>query len=166
LVINLEDLLSFFNSFGYRGILLIRFIGSIIIFVLIPYFPVLVAAAFDEHLNPHVSLSSALGSVAGKMIVFCASYYGHEMLNTRTKRRIFPLHRLLREYCWLGAFLAAAIPVPDDVVYITLGLAKYSPFRFATATGIKGNYGMGCYIYRKTICRYFVSNYSKIILLL
>jgi SNARE associated Golgi protein len=100
-----------------------------------------------------ISLSSALGSVAGKMIVFCASYNGHKMLNTRTKRSIFPLHRLLREYGWLGAFLAAAIPVPDDVVYITLGLAKYSPFRFATAAGIKANYGMGCSMYRKTICR-------------
>ena len=67
------------------------------------------------------------------MIVFYASYYGHKMLNTNTKKRIFPLHKLSNKYGWLGAFIAAAIPVSDDVVYITHGLAKYSAFRFATA---------------------------------
>jgi membrane protein DedA with SNARE-associated domain len=167
LVINLEDLFSFFNSFGYLGILLISFIGSIIIFVPIPYFPVLVAAAFDEHLNPHmIALSSALGSVAGKMIVFYASYYGHKMLNSRTKKRIFPLHKLLSKYGWLGAFVAAAVPVPDDVVYITLGIAKYSPFRFVTAVFagkmvLKEITVWGALFIGRPFIEYFVSNYSN-----
>ena len=167
MVLSLEQLLSFFNGFGYFGILLISFIGSIIIFVPIPYFPVLVAAAFDEHLNPHmISLSSALGSVAGKMIVFYASYYGHKMLNTRTKKRIFPLHKLLSKYGWLGAFVAAAVPVPDDVVYITLGIAKYSPFRFVTAVFagkmvLKEITVWGALFIGRPFIEYFVSNYSN-----
>jgi membrane protein DedA with SNARE-associated domain len=167
LVLSLEQLLSFFNGFGYFGILLISFIGSIIIFVPIPYFPVLVAAAFDEHLNPHmISLSSALGSVAGKMIVFYASYYGHKMLNSRTKKRIFPLHKLLSKYGWLGAFVAAAVPVPDDVVYITLGIAKYSPFRFVTAVFagkmvLKEITVWGALFIGRPFIEYFVSNYSN-----
>ena len=167
LVTNLEDLLSFFNSFGYPGILLISFVGSIILFVPIPYFPVLVAAAFDKHLDPHIiSLCSALGSVAGKMIVFYASYYGHKMLNTNTKKRMFPLHRLLSKYGWLGAFIAAAIPVPDDVVYITLGLTKYSPFRFATAVFagkmvLKEITVWGALLIGRPFVEYFISNYSN-----
>ena len=167
MVLSLEELLSFFNGFGYFGILLISFIGSIIIFVPIPYFPVLVAAAFDEHLNPHmISLSSALGSVAGKMIVFYASYYGHKMLNSRTKKRIFPLHKLLSKYGWLGAFVAAAVPVPDDVVYITLGIAKYSPFRFVTAVFagkmvLKEITVWGALFIGRPFIEYFVSNYSN-----
>ena len=167
MVLSLEQLLSFFNGFGYFGILLISFIGSIIIFVPIPYFPVLVAAAFDEHLNPHmISLSSALGSVAGKMIVFYASYYGHKMLNSRTKKRIFPLHKLLSKYGWLGAFVAAAVPVPDDVVYITLGIAKYSPFRFVTAVFagkmvLKEITVWGALFIGRPFIEYFVSNYSN-----
>ena len=166
MVTNLEDLLSF-DSFGYLGILLISFVGSIIIFVPIPYFPVLVVAAFDKHLDPHIiSLCSALGSVAGKMIVFYASYYGHKMLNTNTKKRMFPLHRLLSKYGWLGAFIAAAIPVPDDVVYITLGLTKYSPFRFATAvfTGkivLKEITVWGALLIGRPFVEYFISNYSN-----
>ncbi|MFL6453885.1 MAG: VTT domain-containing protein [Nitrososphaeraceae archaeon] len=167
MVTNLEDLLSFFNSFGYFGILLISFVGSIIIFIPIPYFPVLVAAAFDKHLDPHIiSISSAIGSVAGKMIIFYASYYGRKILNTSTKKRMFPLHRLLSKYGWLGAFIAAATPVPDDVVYITLGLAKYSPFRFATAVFagkmvLKEITVWSALLIGRPFVEYFISNYSN-----
>jgi membrane protein YqaA with SNARE-associated domain len=167
LVTNLEDLLSFFNSFGYLGILLISFVGSIIIFIPIPYFPVLVAAAFDKHLDPHIiSLSSAIGSVAGKMIIFYASYYGRKILNSSTKKRMFPLHKLLSKYGWLGAFIAAATPVPDDVVYITLGLAKYKPFRFATAVFagkmvLKEITVWGALLIGRPFIEYFISNYSN-----
>ena len=45
-----------------------------------------------------------------------------------------PLERLLNRYGWLGAFLAALTPIPDDLIYIPLGIAKYSPWKFATAT--------------------------------
>ena len=47
---------------------------------------------------------------------------------------MLPLQNLLSRYGWLGAFIAALTPVPDDLVYIPLGLAKYSPWKFATAT--------------------------------
>ncbi|HZA06626.1 MAG TPA: VTT domain-containing protein [Nitrososphaeraceae archaeon] len=167
MVTNIEDLLSFFNSFGYVGILAVSFIGSIIIFIPIPYFPVLVAAAFDKHLDPNIiSFSSAIGSLAGKMIVFYSSYYGRKMLNTNTKKRMFPLHRLLSKYGWFGAFIAAATPVPDDVVYVTLGLAKYNPFRFATAVFagkmvLKEITVWGALFVGRPFVEYFISNYSN-----
>jgi membrane protein DedA with SNARE-associated domain len=33
----------------------------------------------------------------------------------------------------MGVFTAAATPIPDDIVYIPLGLANYSPVKFASA---------------------------------
>ena len=33
-----------------------------------------------------------------------------------------------------AAFVAAATPIPDDLVYVPLGLAKYNPKRFFIAT--------------------------------
>jgi membrane protein DedA with SNARE-associated domain len=166
-LVNIDEFFTFFDNFGYLGILLISFIGSIIIFVPIPYFPVLFAAALDKHLDPHlISFSSAIGSVMGKMIIFCTSYYGRKMLNYTTKKRIYPLQRLLRRYGWLGAFTAASIPIPDDFVYITLGLAKYSPWRFVTAT-FAGKFllkeitvWVAIFLGRPFII-YFISNYSN-----
>jgi membrane protein DedA with SNARE-associated domain len=47
---------------------------------------------------------------------------------------MLPLQRLVSRYGWFGAFIAALTPIPDDLVYIPLGLAKYNPWKFATAT--------------------------------
>jgi membrane protein DedA with SNARE-associated domain len=130
-----SQLFEFFGNFSYLGILVISFVGSIIVFIPIPYFPILITAAFNEHLDPNlVCLSSAAGALAAKIIIFYASYYGRSILNIRTKKRMAPLERLLGRYGWLGAFLAALTPIPDDLVYIPLGIAKYSPWKFATAT--------------------------------
>ena len=71
--------------------------------------------------------------VAAKILIFYISYYGNNILNVGTKKRILPLQRLLSRYGWLGAFIAALTPIPDDLVYIPLGLAKYSPLKFASA---------------------------------
>ena len=43
---DIDQLFSFYDDFGYLGILLISFVGSIIVFVPIPYFPVLITADF------------------------------------------------------------------------------------------------------------------------
>ena len=131
----LDWLFTLFESFGYLGVFTASFIGSIIVFVPVPYFPILVAAALNKQLDPTlISLSSALGVLLAKMIIFYASYYGRRVLSDKTKRRMFPLQRVLRRYGGLGAFIAALTPIPDDLVYIPLGLARYSPWKFAVAT--------------------------------
>ena len=131
----LNELLSLYDDFGYLGLLLISFIGSIIVFIPVPYFPFLITAAFNRELDPHlISLSSAAGAVIAKLIIFYASYYGRNILSKKTQKRLIPLQRVLGKYGWSGAFAAALTPIPDDVVYIPLGLAKYNPWKFATAT--------------------------------
>jgi membrane protein DedA with SNARE-associated domain len=130
----IAGLFTFFANIGYLGIFVISFVGNIIVFVPIPYFPILIGAAFNKQLDPNlISLSSAVGALTAKLIIFYASYYGSNILNTNTKKRMAPLQRLLGKYGWLGAFLAALTPIPDELVYIPLGIAKYSPWRFASA---------------------------------
>jgi len=131
----LEDLFPFGTELGYIGILLISFVSSLIPFIPIPYFPVLITASFNTNFNPHmISIISALGIVGAKMIIFFISYYGRKILSDKTKKRMRPLQNLVSRYGWFGAFIAALTPIPDDIVYIPLGLAKYNPWKFATAT--------------------------------
>jgi len=135
----INEILSFFDfgyeEYGYIGILIITFFASIILFIPVPYFPVLFTAGINQNLDPHlVSLSSALGAVIAKLIIFYVSYYGRNILSSKTKKRMLPLQRLLSKYGWPGAFAAALTPIPDDLVYIPLGLAKYNPAKFAIAT--------------------------------
>ncbi len=134
-MVALEDLFPFDPELGYLGILIVSFVGSLIPFIPIPYFPLLITASFNSNFNPHlIALVSTAGVVAAKTIIFFASYYGRKVLSDKTKHRMLPLQRLVSRYGWPGAFIAAATPVPDDLVYIPLGLAKYSPWKFVTAT--------------------------------
>ena len=133
-MVSFGDIFALYEGLGYLGVLLISFIGSIVVFIPLPYFPVLVTATLNRNLDPHViALSSAVGAVAAKMIIFYGSYYGRNILSSKTKKRIMPLQRLLGKYGWAGAFAASLTPIPDDLVYIPLGLAKYNPWKFATA---------------------------------
>ncbi len=134
-MVALEDLFPFGTELGYIGILLISFVSSLIPFIPIPYFPVLITASFNTNFNPHIiSIISALAIVGAKTIIFFISYYGRKILSDKTKRRMRPLQNLVSRYGWFGAFVAALTPIPDDIVYIPLGLAKYNPWKFATAT--------------------------------
>lgn len=134
-MVTLEDLFPIDPELGYLGILIISFVGSLIPFIPVPYFPILITASFNSNFNPHlIAIVSAAGVVAAKMIIFFASYYGRKVLSDKRKQRMLPLQRLVSRYGWTGAFIAAATPIPDDLVYIPLGLAKYSPWKFATAT--------------------------------
>jgi membrane protein DedA with SNARE-associated domain len=134
-LISFHDLSSFYSDSGYIGILVISFIGSIIVFIPVPYFPILISSALNKDFDPHmIALSSALGAVLAKIIIFIASYYGRNILSNKTKTKMQPLQKLLSKYGAIGAFLAALTPIPDDLIYIPLGLAKYSAKKFAIAT--------------------------------
>jgi len=134
-LVTLEDLFPFDPELGYLGILVISFVASLVPFIPIPYFPLLITASFNSNFNPHlIALASASGVVAAKTIIFFASYYGRKILSDKTKQRMRPLQKLVSRYGWSGAFVAALTPIPDDIVYIPLGLARYSPWKFATAT--------------------------------
>jgi membrane protein DedA with SNARE-associated domain len=134
-LVTLGDLFPFDTELGYLGILIVSFFASLVPFIPIPYFPLLITASFNSNFNPHlIALVSASGVVAAKTIIFLASYYGRKILSDKTKQRMRPLQNLVSRYGWPGAFIAALTPIPDDIVYIPLGLAKYSPWKFATAT--------------------------------
>ena len=124
------------DNLGYLEIMLISFISSIIIFVPIPYVPVLIAGAFNTQLDPHIiSILTTISVTTGRTIIFMISYYGYKILKEKTKNRLLPLQRLLSRYGWLGAFIAALTPFPpDDIIIILLGISKYNPFKFILAS--------------------------------
>ncbi|MEM4284599.1 MAG: VTT domain-containing protein [Candidatus Nitrosocaldus sp.] len=130
----INTLIAFADSLGYIGLFAISFIASIIVFVPIPFFPVLAIMSIDPKFDPHLlAFSSAMGASIAKVIIFYSSYYGRRFISRQSKVRMRPLQRLLKRYGWYASFIAAATPIPDDIVYIPLGLAKYNPFMFFTS---------------------------------
>ena len=120
---------------GYLGLTIVSFFGSLIPFVPIPSFVLVATMAVGEQFDIHVLvLIAALTSTAAKQIIFYVSYGGRKIISEKTKKRMMPFQKLVKRYGGSAAFVAAATPIPDDLVYIPLGLAKYNPKRFFVAT--------------------------------
>ncbi|HET6516655.1 MAG TPA: VTT domain-containing protein [Nitrosopumilaceae archaeon] len=114
---------------------LVSFFGSLIPFVPIPSFLVLATMSVGDQFNLHIlAFLSAVTAAGAKQIIFYVSYSGRRMISEETKKRMKPFQKLVKRYGGGAAFIAAATPVPDDLVYIPLGLAKYNPKRFFVAT--------------------------------
>ncbi len=129
------DFFPFAPEVGYPLLSLVSFFGSLIPFVPVPHFIFLATMAVGDQFNIHIlALLSAVTAAGAKQIIFYASYTGRRILGEETKRRMKPFQRLVKRYGASAAFVAAATPIPDDLVYIPLGLAKYNPKRFFVAT--------------------------------
>ena len=130
------DFFPFFSSeVGYIGLALVSFIGSLIPFVPIPSFILLITMSVGDQFNIHIlAILAAITSTLAKQIIFYASYGGRKIISEKTKKRMLPFQRLVKRYGAGAAFFAAATPIPDDLVYVPLGLAKYNPRKFFVAT--------------------------------
>ena len=132
---DLWELFPFTPEVGYLGLTIVSFFGSLIPFVPIPSFVLVATMAVGEQFDIHLLvLIAALTSTAAKQIIFYASYGGRKIISDKTKKRMKPFQKLVKRYGGSAAFVAAATPIPDDLVYIPLGLAKYNPKRFFIAT--------------------------------
>ena len=130
------DFFPFFSSeVGYLGLALVSFFGSLIPFVPIPSFILLVTMSVGDQFDLHIlAIIAAVTATVAKQIIFVISYGGRKIMSEKTKQRMLPFQRLVKKYGAAAAFVAAATPIPDDIIYVPLGLAKYNPLRFFIAT--------------------------------
>ena len=133
---DLWDFLPFFSSeVGYLGLALVSFFGSLIPFVPIPSFILLVTMSVGDQFDIHIlAIIAAVTATVAKQIIFAISYGGRKIMSEKTKQRMKPFQKLVKKYGAGAAFFAAATPIPDDIIYVPLGLAKYNPLRFFIAT--------------------------------
>ena len=120
---------------GYLGLTIVSFFGSLIPFVPVPSFLLLATMAVGTQFDIHIlAIIAAFTATAAKQIIFYISYGGRKIISEKTKERMKPFQKLVKRYGGTAAFVAAATPIPDDIVYIPLGLAKYNPRKFFVAT--------------------------------
>ncbi len=132
---DLWEIFPFTPEVGYLGLTIVSFFGSLIPFVPVPSFVLLVTMAVGTQFDIHIlALIAAFSATAAKQIIFYISYGGRRIISEKTKKRMKPFQKLVKRYGATAAFVAAATPIPDDIVYIPLGLAKYNPKRFFIAT--------------------------------
>jgi len=121
---------SFVKLFG------LAFISNSIPYMTVPY--LIIIAPFLARMRGLELVSSifalALGATLGKLVVYGISRSLRRV--HRVKLKLSGLTQALNTYrkaTFTAIFLAAALPVPDDVVYIPAGISGYSAIYFFTA---------------------------------
>lgn len=129
------DIFPFAPDDGYLILALVNFFGSLIPFVPLPGFLFLATMSVGNQYDLHVlAIVSAVTATVAKQIIFFISFGGRKIMNQKTRIRMRPFERLVKRYGAAAAFVAAATPLPDDIIFVPLGLAKYNPKRFFIAT--------------------------------
>lgn len=121
---------------GVIGLFGLSFISNAIPYMSVPYLvviaPLLARTRGTELIVSIVTL--ALGASLGKLVVYGISRGVGGM--KRIKLRLKGLAVAINTYkkaTFLAIFLAAATPIPDDIIYIPVGVSKYNVLFFFTA---------------------------------
>ncbi len=110
-------------------VFLTSLVGNLIPFFPVPYllFVVGVVASHPEGLSLiQVATVGALGAAIGKFAIYLAGYGAGTALSG-SRARFDSLRKLLGGSAFLAAFIFAASPFPDDIIFIPLGIMRYSP---------------------------------------
>ena len=121
----LEWMEQFALQFGYPGVFLISLIGALSIIVPIPY--TIVIYLLGSFLNPIlVAVSGGLGSALGEFSGYVLGYYGRAVLSEERRRKMDYMMKVFHRYGFATIFIFALTPLPDDLLFIPLGIMRYN----------------------------------------
>lgn len=131
-----EQVLGWFEQFdkwlrdiafqhGYVGIFIVSLIGAASIIVPIPY--TIMIFFMGKILNPIlIAISSGTGSAIGEFSGYVLGYYGRAVVSEDRKRKMNYVVKLFNRYGAFTVFVFALTPLPDDLLFIPLGIMRYS----------------------------------------
>lgn len=121
----LEWMEQFALQFGYLGVFIVSFIGSVSVVFPIPY--TIVIYVLGSFLDPFlVAISGGLGSALGEFSGYTLGYYGRSVIGEERQRKMDYMVKVFAKYGPVAIFLFALTPLPDDLLFIPLGVMRYS----------------------------------------
>lgn len=128
--LQLWDWLSFLLQFSYLGVFLISLVGSMSIIIPIPYTIVIITLATQRELNPFlIAVAAGLGAGVGEFSGYILGYYGRAVINEDRQRKMKYIVQLFDRYGPIMIFLFALTPLPDDLLFVPLGILRYKLLR-------------------------------------
>ncbi|MBS7615951.1 VTT domain-containing protein [Candidatus Bathyarchaeota archaeon] len=123
-----EDLIGWlmesFMSLQYVGVFLISLIGSLSILFPIPY--TVVIFTLGKTLEPLlIAVAAGLGSAIGEFSGYALGWGGRKAISDKYRKKMEFLAKAFDRYGPWAVFLFALTPLPDDLLFIPLGVMRY-----------------------------------------
>lgn len=113
------------RDMGYLGIFLLSLIGAGSVIVPIPYTVILLAIspAFEPIL---LAIAAGIGAGIGEIVGYGIGYTGRIVIGEKRRRQMDAMLRIFERFGLPAIFVFALTPLPDDLLFIPLGLMRYS----------------------------------------
>ena len=122
-----EWLKSLALQYGYFGVFILCFLGAASIVFPIPYTFVIFYLGSLRIFNPFlIAISGGAGSALGEFFGYFLGYYGRAVLSEERQRKISYIMKVFNRYGPFAVFVFALTPLPDDLLFIPLGVMRYS----------------------------------------
>jgi len=115
----------FWLNLGYFGVFVFSVVGTASIIIPVPYTLLIFWLGvfnFDPIL---LALAGGAGSAIGEFSGYLLGYYGRKRLSSERQRRMTYLVKLIGNYGPIAIFIFALTPLPDDLLFIPLGILRY-----------------------------------------
>jgi membrane protein YqaA with SNARE-associated domain len=121
---------SFVVQYGYLGIFFISLVGSMSLFVPIPYTIVIFTMGGLPGFEPlWIAAAAGLGSAIGEFSGYLIGVGGRKAIGQKYRKKMDFLVKLFKKFGPVAIFLFALTPLPDDLLFIPLGVMRYSLVR-------------------------------------
>jgi membrane protein YqaA with SNARE-associated domain len=116
------------DQYGYFGIFFISFIGALSIFFPIPYTVVIftLGAYFDPVL---IAVVAGVGAATGELSGYLLGLYGRKFISLQRRKKMEFMLKVFNRFGPLAIFVFALTPLPDDLLFIPLGMLRYDIVR-------------------------------------
>ena len=119
-------------QYGYFGVFLISLIGALSIIFPIPYTVIIFtlgglkvgeAWVFEPLL---IAVAAGIGSAIGEFSGYLLGFGGRKAISGKYRKKMDFLVRVFNKYGPITIFLFALTPLPDDLLFIPMGVMRYS----------------------------------------
>lgn len=118
------------------GIFLVSLVANSIPFIAIPYLLVVLTYSmiFQNMVDKLVvAVASALGASIGKLVIYFLGSTFRLKLSSESIKNLELFNKIASKGLFIAIFLFASLPLPDDVLYIPLGISKYNLIKYFIA---------------------------------
>ena len=127
----LQDIVEWMKNFalqyGYFGIFLISFLGATSVFIPIPYTVVIFTLGGLQTFDPlWIAVAAGTGAAIGEFSGYLIGFGGRRVIGEKYKKKMEFLTKLFKKFGPIVIFVFALTPLPDDLLFIPLGIMRYS----------------------------------------